>query len=176
MTGYLGFLIVFVLALFALAFFIYAAGRHADQLQSMEDFRARWQAVDLEAFANLIDPAEERYLRRHLAPSVFRRIQRRRVLVAREYLGRVGQNAQLMIQAGQIVLRHHAGSDAGALRSRVHEATQLRTLVFQAQVTLTVQWAVPGLHAPLERVLQVYRDAAQSFDLASAPSMTATVQ
>ncbi len=170
-----GFLVVFVLALFVLAFFAYATRRHAAQVRSLEDFRARWQAVDLEAFANLIDPAEERYLREHLAPSVFRRLQRQRLQVAHEYLGRVGQNAQLMVQAGQIVLRLNAGPEAEAFRLRVREATHLRAMVFQAQCALTVQWAVPGFSAPLERVLRVYRDAAQSFDIPHEPGGAVTI-
>ena len=93
------FFIIALAASLALAVFLWAGRRQRAQLRSMEDFRARWQKVDIEAFANLVDPSEERFLREHLPPAEFRRLHRERLLAAREYLSRVGQNAQLMVQA-----------------------------------------------------------------------------
>lgn len=168
-----GFIVLFIIGLFIAAAFFYAARRHAAQLNSLEDFRARWNQVDIEAFSNLIDPAEEDFLRSRLPTREFRRIQRQRIRVARQYLGRVGHNAELMVQAGQIVLRHNPGPQAETARAHVHDAVRLRTLVLQAQFALTLQLAVPGYNARLEKVLQLYRDAAHSFDNALDPGVPA---
>jgi hypothetical protein len=155
---------IFVFALVVLAVLIYALRRHGSQLQSMEDFRSRWQRVDVEAFANLVDPSEERFLKENLPAREFRRLQRKRLLVAWEYLGRVGRNAQLMIQAGQIIQAHNQGEEAERARLHVEAAIRLRTLVFLAQCSLALQIAVPSSKARLEKVLRQYSDAAHSFD------------
>ena len=169
------FIVIFIVALFVVAGFLYATRRHAAQLRSLEDFRARWNKVDVEAFANLIDPAEEDFLRSRLPARDFRRLQRQRLRVARDYLGRVGHNAQLMVQAGQIVLQHNSGPEAEATRAHIRDAMRLRTLVFQAQVSLTLQLAIPGYHAHLDQVLRVYNDTTHSFDNALDPSVAVSM-
>lgn len=167
-----GFYLVLIAALFVVAIFLVAARRHRSQLRSMDDFRRRWQKVDVEAFANLIDPSEERFLRENLPAREFRRIQRQRLSAAREYLGRVGRNAQLMVQAGQIIQRHNSGAEAERARSHVKDAIRLRSLVFMAQCSLTAQMAFPVPNPSLERALRLYSDAARSFDNALDPSVT----
>jgi hypothetical protein len=166
------FYLIAIAALFVIAVFLYAARRHQSQLRSMEDFRRRWKKVDVQAFANLIDPSEERFLREKVSAADFRLLQRQRLRVAREYLGRVGQNAQLMVQAGQIIERHNSGAEAERARQHVKDAMRLRTLVFMAQCSLTLQIAFPVSNPSLERALRLYSDAAQSFDNALDPSVT----
>lgn len=156
----------------ALAVFVWASRSQGRQLRSMEDFRARWQKVDIEAFANLVNPSEERFLRENLSPADFRRIHRERLLAAREYLSRVGQNAQLMVQAGQIIQRHNVGSEAERARKHVQDAMRLRTQVFIAQCTLLVHIALPSQRSGMEKVLHLYGDAAHSFDNVLDPGMT----
>jgi len=158
------FLILFVAALVVLAIFAYAVRRHRAQLRSLDDFRARWRKVDVEAFANLVDPTEERFLREHLSPGEFRRLRRQRLHVAWEYLGRVSQNARLMVQAGQIISRHNTGDDAVRARQHVATAIRLRTLVLMAQCGLVAEMVLPWRSAPLENVVSLYSDAAHSFD------------
>ena len=170
------FLIEFVAAIVILVVFFYGLRRYQRQLRSMEDFRARWQKVDIEAFANIIDPSEENFLRESLPPQQFRRLQRERLRVAGEYLGRVGQNAQLMIQAGQIIERHNSGVEAERARAHVREAMRLRSLVFRAQCSLAVQKAFPVANPSLEEALRLYGNAAHSFDNALDPGVaTATM-
>lgn len=167
------FIIVFVFALVLLALFVYAVRGHNSQLRSLEDFRARWQKVDVEAFANLVDPAEERFLRESLPAAEFRQLQRIRVRVAWEYLGRVGQNAQLMVQAGQIIERHNSGVEAERARAHVLNAMRLRNQVFMARLSLAPQFVLPVGNRSLEQVLCSYSKAAHSFDNALDPSVAA---
>jgi hypothetical protein len=165
------FLVEFVAALVVLLVFFYGVRKYRRQLRSMEDFRARWKAVDIEAFANIIDPSEERFLRESLSPKDFRRLQRERLHVAGEYLSRVGQNAQLMIQAGQIIERHNSGVEAERARAHVRDAMRLRGLVFRAQCSLAVQKAFPVSNPALEQALRLYGNAAHSFDNALDPGV-----
>lgn len=158
------FIVLFLAALVVLAVFAYAVRRHRQQLRSLEDFRTRWRRVDVEAFANLVDPAEERFLRASLPAGEFRRLRRERLFVAWEYLRRVGQNAQLMVQAGQIIQRHNTGEDAARARQHVATAIRLRTLVLMAQCGLVAEMILPWRAAPLENVVSLYSDAAHSFD------------
>ena len=63
-------------ALVALAIVAYVAirGRRAGLEKAAETFRS----LDIEAFRNLVDPAEEAFLRNHLPPRKFREIKRQR--------------------------------------------------------------------------------------------------
>jgi hypothetical protein len=166
--------VMLAISLAAVALFYYAAQSRGRQLSSMEDFRARWQKVDIGAFSNLVDASEDRFLRERLQPNVYRHIRRERLKAAREYLGRVGDNARLMIQAGQIIQRHNAGPEAERARQHVDTAIRLRTAVFFAQCNLGVQILFPSGEAHFEKVLQLYSDAAHSFDNTLDPG-TATV-
>ena len=167
------FFVLFVAALVILAVFFYAARRQGAQLRSMEDFRARWQKVDLEAFANLVDPSEERFLMENLPSEEYRRIRRERLRAAWEYLSRVGRNAQLMVQAGQIIQAHNAGVEAKRARRHVEQAMSLRTQVVIAQCSLMMQIAFPTGSPQLEKVLRLYGDAAHSFDNVLDPGVAA---
>ena len=53
--------------------------------------------VDLEAFENLMDPAEEKYLRDNLSASEFRFIQRLRIRAAKLYVAALSENAAKML-------------------------------------------------------------------------------
>src|SRR5437016_171146 len=93
-----------------LLIFALFAFRQGSQISSLREVDAHWQKVDMEAFLNLVDPAEERYLQRNLSPAEFRRIQRLRVRAMWEYLGRLAFNSKLMMQAGQIVQHQSSGA------------------------------------------------------------------
>lgn len=167
------FIVVFILGLVLLALFVYAVRGQSRQVRSMEDFRARWQKVDVEAFANLVDPSEERFLRESLPAAEFRTLQRHRARVALEYLGRVARNAQLMVQAGQIIERHNSGAEAERARAHVLTAMRLRNQVFMARLALATQYVFPVGTRSLEQVLRSYSEAAHSFDNALDPSVAA---
>lgn len=165
--------IIVLAALCVLTMLVYATRRHRMQLRSLEDFRARWQKVDVEAFANLVDPGEERFLKENLSRKEFRQIHRDRMLVAWEYLGRVGRNTQLMVQAGQIIQAHNQGAEAERARRHVEAAMRLRTLVFLARCSLALQITLPSKNADLGNVLRHYSDAAHSFDNVLDPGVAA---
>jgi len=94
-------LIIFVLGL-AVLLVIWAAVRgQSISVSTIEELEGRTVPVDLEAFRNLVDPDEDRYLRQQLAPADFRRVQRQRKRAAIEYLWRTVRNAAVLLRLGE---------------------------------------------------------------------------
>src|SRR5437764_12565544 len=62
------------------------------------------QPLDLEAFRNLTDAAEDEYLRRRLRPADFRSVRRERLRAMAAYVQDAGRNATLFVRLGQSAL------------------------------------------------------------------------
>jgi hypothetical protein len=102
----------------------------------------RIQPIDVEAFRNLINPAEDEYLRRHLQPSQFRVVRRERLLAMAAYVGIAGRNAGVLIQVGEAAI---AGGDPRTLEAAqklVSEALLLRrnTAIAMAKIYFALAW------------------------------------
>lgn len=156
-------LITVGVALVLLAVLAVAALRQSGQLKNMADLESRWQRVDMEAFLNLVDPAEERYLRQNLTGGAFRSIQRARVRVMWEYLGRLSFNAKLMMQAAQIVQHHSNGEQLHEATQLVANATRFRLLIFAADVYLAVRFLLPETSDPIRQLVSRYDTLTQMF-------------
>lgn len=78
---------------------------------SKAGLEAQIEPIDVAAFRNLIDPAEDEYLRRHLSAAPFRVTQRARLRARAAYVRVAGRNAAVLIRMGQTAL---ATSDARA--------------------------------------------------------------
>lgn len=107
------------------------------------------QPIDVEAFRNLIDPAEDEYLRRRLPASEFRLVRRQRLLAMAAYVQVAGRNAAVLILMGQRVL--HAGDvqTADAARRLVDNALLLRRNAAFAllRIYIALAWPTSGLAA-----------------------------
>lgn len=99
--------------------------------------------VDLEAFRNLIDPAESEYLRQRLPAREFRRVQRKRLQAAAAYVQTVGQNANLLVRMGQSAMNTADQAANAAAQQMVDEALQLRTNVLWATLRIRIAWVWP---------------------------------
>ncbi|PYQ43466.1 MAG: hypothetical protein DMG99_06570, partial [Acidobacteria bacterium] len=71
-------IILVVAAALALVFILSITVSRSLQV-SNTSLAGRIQPLDLEAFRNLTDAAEDEYLRRHLRPADFRRVRRERL-------------------------------------------------------------------------------------------------
>jgi hypothetical protein len=109
---------------------------HADLSQQV-------RAVDLEAFRNLTDPAEERYLREHLPAANFREIQRKRLRAAIEYVVGVYHNAGILLSVGQAARQNPDPLIAEAARNLVDEALRLRLSSVHSIARLWVRFVFP---------------------------------
>jgi hypothetical protein len=100
------------------------------------DAVSRIQPVDLEAFRNLMDPAEEDYLRESLSRAEFRMIHRERLRAALEYIFCAAQNAAFLVRAGDAARRSPEPSVAEAGERLMNSAISLRLLALQAMAKL----------------------------------------
>lgn len=169
--------IVVCVALMLLLVVAVAAMRQRGQLNRIADIERNWQKVDMEAFLNLVDPSEERYLRQHLPTAEFTRLHRQRVRAMWEYLGRLAFNSRLMMQAGQMVQHHSSGEQLHEATQLVAAASRMRILIFAADVYLAVRFVLPHTQDPICKLVSNYDSLTQLFthacgnELASARSM-----
>jgi hypothetical protein len=102
------------------------------------DLSQQVKNVDLEAFINLTNPAEEQFLRERLKPAEFRTIQRERLRTAIEYVGGVSHNAAVLLSLGQSARQNLDPLVAEAGRKLVDEAVRLR---LYSALTISKLWA-----------------------------------
>jgi len=125
------------------------------------DLQACTQPVDLAAFRNLIDPAEEDYLRRELPAGQFRSLQRQRMRAALEYVQRTAYNGALLLRVGEAASHDQNPEVAAAARTLMNEALRLRMNAMLAMIVLYARIAVPGARISIGRVTDVYESLTQ---------------
>lgn len=82
--------------------------------------------LDIEAFRNLVDPAEDQYLRQRLLPAQFRAVRRERLRAMAAYIQVAGHNAGVLVRLGQSALATTDNTTAEAARQLVEGALLLR--------------------------------------------------
>jgi hypothetical protein len=96
-------IILVVAAALALIFILSITVSRSLQV-SNTSLAGRIQPLDLEAFRNLTDAAEDEYLRRRLRPADFRSVRRERLRAMAAYVQVAGRNATLLVRIGQSAL------------------------------------------------------------------------
>jgi hypothetical protein len=98
--------------------------------------------IDIEAFRNLINPAEDHYLRRHLPPPQFRTVRRERLRAMAAYVHVVSNNAGVLVRIGEAALASGDAQLAEAAGQLVNDALLLRrnTTVALARIYLALAW------------------------------------
>ncbi len=98
--------------------------------------------VDMDAFRNLVNPAEDEYLRRRLRPAQFRAVRRERLRAMAAYIEVIAANAGVLVRAGQAALASGDPRLAEAAHALVNEALLLRrnTTVAMFQIYLALAW------------------------------------
>lgn len=121
------------------------------------------QPLDLKAFSTLMDRSDEQLLREKLSRSQFFMLKRRRIRVSWQYVGRIGNNARVILRLGQAA---HMNADADMRQSAaqvVDLATQVRAQCLVAMAKLAVEYAFPSMQltpAMLVMKYQALRDNA----------------
>jgi hypothetical protein len=114
------------------------------------------QSVDIEAFRNLIDPAEEDFLRRNLPPAEFRVIQRERLRAGVQYIFCAAQNAAILLRVGDAARSSPDPATVEAAQELVDHAIRLRLYAFQAIPWLYIGMIFPGWRPSSLRVVEIY--------------------
>ena len=128
-------------------------------------FAGTIRPIDIEAFRNLTNPAEDAYLRSRLPPAEFRRIRRLRLRAMAAYVHMAAGNAAVLLRAGGAAM---AGSDprvAGAAQQVVNDALLLRrnATVALARIYLALAW--PNSRFAAMRVVDDYEQVSGSATL-----------
>jgi|SRR5579863_5539984 len=138
---------VVTIALLALLSLLWLAKGHASGSAVRENPARHLRSVDVEAFRNLIDPAEEDYLRRRLTPADFRKIQRERLRATAEYVSGAAHNAAILMSLADDARRSTDPATAGAAEKLIANAIQLRLYALQLVPRLYLEMVVPGARA-----------------------------
>jgi hypothetical protein len=149
-------LILVSVALIALGLLVRLAKGHASASQVLENPAEHIRAVDVDAFRNLVDPNEEQFLRTHLAPAEFRRIQRERLRAAVEYVSCAAQNAAILLRLADAGRRSPDPATAEAAEKLVDNAIRLRLYAFQTIARLYLGMILPGARISPVRIADGY--------------------
>jgi hypothetical protein len=153
MTTFIILAFALILLLVMLAVVHRRKNAHANALN---DLLSQTRAVDIEAFRNLVDPAEERYLREHLSGAEFRSVHRERMFAATEYVRAASHNAAVLMRLGEAT-RHHADPEiARAGHELVDNATQLRLYSLLALAKLWTAICLPNASLSLASMADRY--------------------
>jgi hypothetical protein len=132
-------LIVIALALGAIGLFYMAARNRRARARQVV------RPVDLKAFRTLVDRDDELFLKERLPRSRFARLKRQRVAVTMRYVGRIANNASLVMGLGESA-RLSSNPEVAQTASQIVEvASQLRLQCLLALGKLSLEFAVPSL-------------------------------
>jgi hypothetical protein len=163
-----------VLAVLAAPFFLFLGSRLWVQFspgRAIQRNRAELTPVDLEAFENLTDPDEEQFLRMHLSPPEFRRVQRLRIRAAKLYIAALSQNASVLIAVGQAA-RLNAEPEIIAIgQDLIQRAIRLKFFCLFSLLRMEAAIAFPVLLSPSQKLAHQYMMA--SYMAANLPGRAA---
>lgn len=137
--------VLVVFALLALIFLIRIAKGRGFSMVAAVDHKIQVRPVDVRAFRNLIDPAEEEFLRRNLPRSDFAAIHRERLRAAILYIAAASHNAAVLMRVGEAARRNPEPAIAEAGEKLVDSALRLRLFAFQATAKLYIGLILPQL-------------------------------
>ena len=151
------------IAFIALAVLVYVALRNRTRRVDLEGTVQAFRSLDIEAFRNLVDPAEEAFLRHHLPPRKFREIKRQRAWVALLYAWEAGRAATALAKVGQAAQRS-LNPDVAASGVQVTEnAFRLRLQSVRVSLRLLTEVLWPGLSSrSLPSLADQYERAAET--------------
>jgi hypothetical protein len=149
-------IVLVVAAALALGVILRLAVGQSLQLQRSANLAVSIRPIDIEAFRNLIDPAEDDYLRERLPTGQFRLVRRARLRAMAAYVQVAASNAAVLVRVGEAALANGDVRLAGAAQQLVNDALLLRrnTSVALARIYLALAWPSSGFAAV--RVVERY--------------------
>jgi hypothetical protein len=140
---------IVIAAVIALAIILQVAVTRSLQTSRTAGLAAFIQPIDVEAFRNLVNPAEDDYLRLRLPPPRFRHVRRQRLLAMAAYVKAAGRNADVLMRIGHAALASPDGRAVEAAQQLVSEAVLLRrnAALSLAKIYVAMAWPNSGLVA-----------------------------
>ncbi len=150
-------------AFVALLILAYVAIRSRTRRVDLEEAVQAFRSLDIDAFRNLVDSAEEAFLRNNLSPKKFREIKRQRAWAAFIYAWEAGKAAAALAKIGQAAQR---SSDPKIRASGVQvaeSAFRLRLQTLGACPHLLTEILLPDLQGrSLPPLVDQYERAAET--------------
>ena len=134
-----------------------AARGQSKQIVAVQKLEGRTTPVDIDAFRNLVDPDEEKFLRANLPRREFNRIQRERMRAAVEYVLLTARNAAVLLRLGEAARHNPDLRVAEAGRQMMERAIRLRIYAFVTLLKLYAMIAFPGANISLLSVIDRYQ-------------------
>ena len=150
-------------AFFAVAILVYVAIRSRTRRVDLEGTVQAFRSLDIEAFRNLVDSAEEEFLRSHLSPKKFREIKRQRAWAALLYAWEAGRAATALAKIGQAAQRSSDPKIAASGIQVAESAFRLRLQTVRACPHLLTEILLPDLeNRSLPPLVDQYERAAET--------------
>jgi hypothetical protein len=157
--------LAFILVLFAaitLILILRIAVSRSLQLSKSNSLSPQIEPIDIDAFRNLIDAAESKYLYRRLPPGEFRRVQRERLRAAAAYIRVAGRNAAVLVTIGQTALTTTDPQTAEAAHQLIDRGLLLRRNATLALLRIYLAMAWPQATLAISPVLNGYERLSSS--------------
>lgn len=113
--------------------------------------------IDLEAFAALSDPEEERFLKVNLLPTEFRIAQRFRIRAIKAYMSAFSNNASVLLAAGQAAGDDSDEQVAAGAHEIMQRAMRLKIWCLFYTIQLNAALVFPDLFSPSCGIADPYR-------------------
>jgi hypothetical protein len=150
-------LVLTLLGLSAIGILLRSLRGQVAAIQSVEELEGQTQPIDLEAFRNLMDPAERDYLREHVSRADFRRLERQRMRAARVYVRRAAHNAAVLVRLGEAAQASADAEIARAGQELVNSALQLRLNALVVEGQLLARMVLPSGGPGSAAILENYQ-------------------
>jgi hypothetical protein len=140
-------IILVIAAVLALLLVLYITLSRGLQISTDRSLAVHLQPIDVAAFRNLVDSAEDAYLRRRLPSGEFRRVQRQRLLATKVYVKTANRNAAILIRMGEKAQASSNVHTAEAARQLVENAMLLRqnATIAMLKIYVALAWPSGGL-------------------------------
>ncbi|HTC47330.1 MAG TPA: hypothetical protein VK722_08410 [Candidatus Aquilonibacter sp.] len=149
-------------AVVALVIILRLAVKQNLQVKGSSDLAVTIHPIDVVAFRNLTNTAEDDYLRRRLPRADFRQVRRERLRAMVAYIQTAAMNAAVLIRVGEAALAAGDPRIAQAAEQLVNDALLLRrnSTVALARIYIALAWPNSGFAAV--RVIDRYEQVSGS--------------
>jgi len=142
---------------------VYVALRSRTRQAHLEETVEAFRSLDIEAFRNLVDAAEEAFLRENLSPKKFREIKRQRAWAAFLYAREAGRAAAALAAVGQVAQRSSDPRIAASGAQVAENAYRLRLQTLRASLLLLSEVVLPDLPSrSIPSLVDQYERSAQT--------------
>jgi hypothetical protein len=149
-------ILLVVAAALSLAVILGVAVSRRLQISAKGSLASQIHPLDVEAFRNLADPAEDACLRQRLPASEFRMVRRERLRALACYVQTAGKNAAVLVRMGQEALGSSDAATAEAARQLVNQALLLRRNAALALLRIYVAMVWPNSMLAADPILDGY--------------------